>query len=55
MMKIFVLDDEILGGAWPSNDDGLNILEVWKPVRTSVLGRPFEEIMRRFFDEAFKR
>ena len=54
MVEVFVFYNEILGGAGPAYDDGLDVFQVRQPVRACVLSGSLEEIMSRFFDEAFK-
>ena len=54
MMKIFVLDNEILGCSRPPYDDGLDVLKVGQPVTAGVFSSPFEEIVSGFFDQPFK-
>ena len=51
MMEIFVFDHEIFGGAWASNNDRLNVLQMGQPVGTCVFRGPLEEVVRCFFDE----
>ena len=54
MMEIFVTYDVIFRCTWTTDDNGLNVLKVWQPIRTSMFSSSLEEIMSCFFDQALK-
>ena len=46
MMKVFIANDIVLRSTWPSDNDGLNVFQIWKPIGTCMFSRSFEEIVR---------
>ena len=54
MVEVFLLDDVVLGGAWPTDDDGLDVLQFRQPIVARVFRGPLEEIVRRFLNQALE-
>ena len=51
MMEVFVSDNVIFGCSWSTDDDGLNVLKVRKPVRTGVFCGSLEEVVSCFLNQ----
>ena len=54
MVEIFVSNNVIFRRTWATDNDGLNVLKIWQPIRTSMFGSSLEEIVGCFFNQAFE-